>query len=185
MSVDKRLFVDLEGLKLFKSKLNLELKAIQDYAKDLGIYVITEDGGVEKKVLQSGVVKDYVDGLLDGAVVQKQVFYLLDDGLNRIPVYEEAEGTASGGEVYYERSGNGSVSNPYVYTAADPQPESGTVLPEGLYYRTGEYEMTLIDTGDPVIDPETGEYVFVEATILDGQGEITEAEIRELFEEGH
>ena len=157
MPTETRRYVDLEGLRLFKQKLDIKFQES----------------------------KEYVDELLEGAVVDKQVFYALDEGLNRIPVYEEATGTASGEEVYYERSGNGSVSSPYVYTVADPQPEAGTELEDGLYYRTGEYETTLIDSGDPVIDPETGEYVYVKATILDGQGEITEAEIRELFEEGN
>ena len=157
MPADTRRYVDLEGLRLFKEKLDIKFQES----------------------------KDYVNDLLEGAVVQKQVFYALDEGLNRIPVYEEATGTASGEEVYYERSGNGSVSSPYVYTVADPQPTEGTELEEGLYYRTGEYETTLIDSGDPVIDPETGEYVYVMATILDGNGEITEAEIRELFEGGN
>ena len=102
-----------------------------------------------------------------------------------IPVYEEAEGEASGDIVYYERSGNGSVSSPYVYTAADPQPAPGSTLEEGLYYQTGDYETTLVKTDDPVLDPETGEPVYVDVSILDGYCEISEAEVRELFEEGN
>lgn len=157
MSENIRKYVDYEGLKHFKTKLD---------GKFVDLY-------------------DYVNNLLDGAIVKKQVFYALDENLDRIPVYEEAEGEASGDIVYYERSGNGSVSSPYVYTAADPQPAPGSTLEEGLYYQTGDYETTLVKTDDPVLDPETGEPVYVDASILDGYCEISEAEVRELFEEGN
>lgn len=157
---NKRKYVDYEGLKLFKSKFQDKVQG------------------------EIGSVREYVDSLLEGAVVDKQAFYVLDSKGDRIPIYAEASGEASGEVVYYWRSGNGSISNPYVYTPADPQPQEGTELEPGLYYKTEDFEITVEDTGDPVIDPDTGEPVYIKSTLIDGPGEIPDPEIRELFEEG-
>ena len=174
MSVETKKYIDLTGLQSYDVK-------IKEWIKNHGPEIPTN---VSEFINDAEyITEDHLNALLENAIVQKQVYYRLNENGDRIPVYEEAEGIASNDEVYYERSGNGSVSDPYVYTAADPQPEPGTVLEPGLYYRTGEYETTLVPTDDPVIDETTGEYIYVDASILDGQGEITEEEIKELFED--
>lgn len=159
MSTDTRLFVDLEALRLFKSKMDNEFKKGDDS------------------------VLEYVDGVFNNTQVIKPVYYALNGSGDRIPIYEEAEGEAEQGVVYYTRTGTGSNTHPYVYTIADPQPTPGSTLDPGMYYQTGEYEKTFINTEDPVIDPETGEQVTDIATILDGSGEITTADILDLFDE--
>lgn len=174
MSVETKKYVDLKGLQSYDVK-------IKEWIKNHGPEIPTN---VSEFINDAEyITEDYLNALLENAIVQKQVYYRLSESGDRIPIYEEAEGVASVDEVYYERSGNGSISDPYVYTAADPQPEPGTVLEPGFYYRTGEFETTLVPTDDPVIDETTGEYIYVDASILDGQGEITEEEIRELFED--
>ena len=159
MSMEERRYVDLEALRLFKTKMD----------------DIIENG--DNKVLA------YVDDVFNNTQVLKPVYYELDDQGNRIPVYEEAEGTAQSEVTYYTRTGTGSNTHPYVYTVADPQPTPGEPLDPGLYYQTGEYVQTFVDTGDPVMDPSTGEQVTTVATILDGEGEITTADIMDLFDE--
>ena len=159
MSINEKLFVDLEALRLFKSKMDRVIK----------------DGDTE--------VLEYVDNVFNNTQVVKPVYYALNESGDRIPIYEEAEGEAESGVVYYTRSGIGSTAHPYVYEIADPQPTPGEILEPGMYFQTGEYEKTFTDTGDPVIDDVTGEQVTDTATILDGAGEISKEEILDLFDE--
>jgi len=159
MSIEERHYVDLEALRVFKTKMDKTI----------------EDG--------DNSVKNYVDDIFTNTQVVKPVYYALDATGDRIPIYEEAEGEAESGVVYYTRTGTGSNTHPYVYEVADPQPTPGSILDPGMYYQTEEFETTLENTGDPVLDDTTGEQITVVATILDGAGEITEADIMDLFDE--
>lgn len=185
MAKTTRKFVDYDGLKfydsLLKTRTSNEIEASSQIIDNkIDTLAVCSDGD-NGKVLSGGIVKEYVDGILASSIIKKTVYYVLDEDGNRIPIYDEAKGEAVSTETYYTREGLGTTSDPYVYIVADPQPEEGTDLESGVYYRTGEFETSFVETDDPVIDEETGEPLEEDANLIDGDGTISDPEIRDLF----
>ena len=161
-------YLDIEGLTLYDTfskdrtdksisdsldPIVTEINSVGNSVKELGIC-----GEVEGTVtLTSGVVKDYVDKQLESvskvSSEAKGLYYRRENG-DFVYKYQEATGTAVTGTVYYERTGQGTTVDPYVYV--EKQVTEGTSV-EGLYVRVGRY--TTVNPSEeelnyPVLDEE-------------------------------
>ena len=177
MAMEEKRFLDYEGLSLYDYLLR------KDVAKDIK------------------EVDDKITEYIEGTEEEKPLYYemewdeVLGDYVN-VYDYDEAEGTAVDGEIYYERSGEGTTLDPFVYTECDPQPAIGDSV-EGLYTQGDPKtttEPTEAEKDYPVIDPVTGEQETQTVVIVNdatkdtimstiADNTITDEEIRDLFEE--
>ena len=161
-------YLDIEGLSLYDAltkertdksisdsldPIVTEINSVENSVKELGVC-----GEVEGTVtLTGGVVKNYVDKQLESvskvSSETKGLYYQRENG-DFVYKYQEATGTAVSGTVYYERTGQGTTTDPYVY--AEKQVTEGTSV-EGLYVRVGRY--TTVNPSEeelnyPVLDEE-------------------------------
>ena len=161
-------YLDIEGLSLYDAltkertdksisdsldPIVTEINTVENSVKELGVC-----GEVEGTVtLTGGVVKNYVDKQLESvskvSSETKGLYYRRENG-DFVYKYQEATGTAVSGTVYYERTGQGTTTDPYVY--AEKQVTEGTSV-EGLYVRVGRY--TTVNPSEeelnyPVLDEE-------------------------------
>ena len=161
-------YLDLEGLSLYDTltkertdksisdsldPIVTEINSVENSVKELGVC-----GEVEGTVtLTGGVVKNYVDKQLESvskvSSEAKGLYYRRENG-DFVYKYQEATGTAVTGTVYYERTGQGTTADPYLYV--EKQVTEGTSV-EGLYVRVGRY--TTINPSEeelnyPVLDEE-------------------------------
>lgn len=167
MDKDKK-YLDIEGLTLYDSfskertegfvtdtidPLVTEINLVGNSVKELGVC-----GEVEGTMtLTGGVVKDYVDKQLESVskvtTESKALYYRRENG-DFVYAYKEATGTAVSGTTYYERTGAGTSSDPYVYV--EKVVEEGVSV-EGLYVRGGRYTTTNPSEEElnyPVLDEE-------------------------------
>ena len=173
-------YLDLEGLTLYDTfskdrtdkrisesvdPLVTEITSVSNSVKELG--VCEEVGGTV--TLTSGVVKDYVDKQLESVSKVsseiKGLYYQRENG-DFVYKYQEATGTAISGTVYYEKTGQGTTSDPYVYTEKTVM-EGESV--EGLYIRVGKYTTTNPSEEEmnyPVLD-EQGNQKTEEVSVVD------------------
>lgn len=174
-------YLDFEGLTLYdnfvKDRTNksisdsvnplvTEISSVENSVKELGICEEVE--GV--LTLTSGVVKSYVDKQLESVSKvtseTKNLYYQIENG-DFVYKYQEATGTAISGTVYYEKTGQGTTSDPYVYTEKTVM-EGESV--EGLYIRVGKYTTTNPSEEEmnyPVLDEE-GNQKTEEVSVVDG-----------------
>ena len=161
-------YLDIEGLFLYDTltkertdkvisdsldPIVTEINSVENSVKELGVC-----GEVEGTVtLTGGVVKNYVDKQLESvskvSSEAKGLYYRRENG-DFVYKYQEATGTAVTGTVYYERTGQGTTADPYVYV--EKQVTEGTSV-EGLYVRVGRY--TTVNPSEeelnyPVLDEE-------------------------------
>ena len=161
-------YLDIEGLSLYDTltkertdksisdsldPIVTEINSVENSVKELGVC-----GEVEGTVtLTGGVVKNYVDKQLESvskvSSEAKGLYYRRENG-DFVYKYQEATGTAVTGTVYYERTGQGTTTDPYVYV--EKQVTEGTSV-EGLYVRIGRY--TTVNPSEaelhyPVLDEE-------------------------------
>ena len=161
-------YLDIEGLSLYDTltkertdkvisdsldPIVTEINSVENSVKELGVC-----GEVEGTVtLTGGVVKNYVDKQLESvskvSSEAKGLYYRRENG-DFVYKYQEATGTAVTGTVYYERTGQGTTTDPYVYV--EKQVTEGTSV-EGLYVRVGRY--TTVNPSEeelnyPVLDEE-------------------------------
>lgn len=161
-------YLDIEGLSLYDTltkertdkvisdsldPIVTEINSVENSVKELGVC-----GEVEGTVtLTGGVVKNYVDKQLESvskvSSEAKGLYYQRENG-DFVYKYQEATGTAVTGTVYYERTGQGTTADPYVYV--EKQVTEGTSV-EGLYVRVGRY--TTVNPSEeelnyPVLDEE-------------------------------
>lgn len=161
-------YLDIEGLSLYDAltkertdksisdsldPIVTEINTVENSVKELGVC-----GEVEGTVtLTGGVVKNYVDKQLESvskvSSETKGLYYRRENG-DFVYKYQEATGTAVSGTVYYERTGQGTTTDPYVYV--EKQVTEGTSV-EGLYVRVGRY--TTVNPSEeelnyPVLDEE-------------------------------
>ena len=161
-------YLDIEGLSLYDTltkertdnvifdsldPIVTEINSVENSVKELGVC-----GEVEGTVtLTGGVVKNYVDKQLESvskvSSETKGLYYRRENG-DFVYKYQEATGTAVTGTVYYERIGQGTTTDPYVYV--EKQVTEGTSV-EGLYVRVGRY--TTVNPSEeelnyPVLDEE-------------------------------
>ena len=161
-------YLDIEGLSLYDAltkertdksisdsldPIVTEINSVENSVKELGVC-----GEVEGTVtLTGGVVKNYVDKQLESvskvSSETKGLYYRRENG-DFVYKYQEATGTAVTGTVYYERTGQGTTADPYVYV--EKQVTEGTSV-EGLYVRVGRY--TTVNPSEeelnyPVLDEE-------------------------------
>lgn len=161
-------YLDIEGLSLYDTltkertdksisdsldPIVTEINSVENSVKELGVC-----GEVEGTVtLTGGVVKNYVDKQLESvskvSSEAKGLYYRRENG-DFVYKYQEATGTAVTGTVYYERTGQGTTADPYVYV--EKQVTEGTSV-EGLYVRVGRY--TTVNPSEeelnyPVLDEE-------------------------------
>ena len=161
-------YLDIEGLSLYDTltkertdkvisdsldPIVTEINSVENSVKELGVC-----GEVEGTVtLTGGVVKNYVDKQLESvskvSSEAKGLYYRRENG-DFVYKYQEATGTAVTGTVYYERTGQGTTADPYVYV--EKQVTEGTSV-EGLYVRIGRY--TTVNPSEeelnyPVLDEE-------------------------------
>lgn len=173
-------YLDLEGLTLYDTfskdrtdkrisesvdPLVTEITSVSNSVKELGVCEEVE-GTV---TLTSGVVKDYVDKQLESvskvSSETKGLYYQRENG-DFVYKYQEATGTAVSGTVYYERTGQGTTSDPYVYTEKIVV-EGESV--EGLFIRAGRYTTTNPSEEEmnyPVLD-EQGNQKTEEVSVVD------------------
>ena len=173
-------YLDLEGLTLYDTfskdrtdkrisesvdPLVTEITSVSNSVKELGVCEEVE-GTV---TLKSGVVKDYVDKQLESvskvSSETKGLYYRRENG-DFVYKYQEATGTAVSGTVYYERTGQGTTSDPYVYTEKIVV-EGESV--EGLFIRAGRYTTTNPSEEEmnyPVLDEE-GNQKTEEVSVVD------------------
>lgn len=173
-------YLDFEGLTLYdnfvKDRTNksisdsvnplvTEISSVENSVKELGICEEVE--GV--LTLTSGVVKSYVDKQLESVSKvtseTKNLYYQIENG-DFVYKYQEATGTAISGTVYYEKTGQGTTSDPYVYTEKTVM-EGESV--EGLYIRVGKYTTTNPSEEEmnyPVLD-EQGNQKTEEVSVVD------------------
>lgn len=173
-------YLDFEGLTLYDTFSNdrtdkkisesvdpliTEIDSVSNSVKELGVC-----GEVEGTVtLTGGIVKDYVDKHLESvskvSSETKGLYYRRENG-DFVYKYQEANGTAVTGTVYYERTGQGTTTNPYVYI--EKQVTEGASV-EGLYVRVGRY--TTVNPSEeelnyPVLD-EQGNQKTEEISVVD------------------
>ena len=198
-------YLDIEGLTLYDTfskdrtdksisdsldPIVTEINSVGNSVKELGIC-----GEVEGTVtLTSGVVKDYVDKQLESvskvSSETKGLYYKRENGDF---VYKYQEGTAVSGTVYYERTGQGTTTDPYVYTEKTVA-EGESV--EGLFIRAERYTTTNPSEEElnyPVLDEE-GNQKTEEVSVMDTSTQnavisimkdstISDAEILDMFVE--
>ena len=161
-------YLDIEGLSLYDAltkertdksisdsldPIVTEINSVENSVKELGVC-----GEVEGTVtLTGGVVKNYVDKQLESvskvSSEAKGLYYRRENG-DFVYKYQEATGTAVTGTVYYERTGQGTTADPYLYV--EKQVTEGTSV-EGLYVRVGRYTTTNPSEEElnyPVLDEE-------------------------------
>ena len=200
--------LDIEGLSLYDTltkertdksisdsldPIVTEINSVENSVKELGVC-----GEVEGTVtLTGGVVKNYVDKQLESvskvSSEAKGLYYRRENG-DFVYKYQEATGTAVTGTVYYERTGQGTTADPYVYV--EKQVTEGTSV-EGLYVRVGRY--TTINPSEeelnyPVLDEEGNQKTEVVSvvdtstqsaiiSIMKDYTTISDTEILDLFVE--
>ena len=173
-------YLDLEGLTLYDTfskdrtdksisdsldPIVTEINSVENSVKELGVC-----GEVEGTVtLTSGVVKNYVDKQLESvskvSSETKGLYYKRENG-DFVYKYQEATGTAVTGTVYYERTGQGTTTDPYVYTEKTVA-EGESV--EGLFIRAERYTTTNPSEEElnyPVLDEE-GNQKTEEVSVMD------------------
>ena len=202
-------YLDIEGLSLYDTltkertdkvifdsldPIVTEINSVENSVKELGVC-----GEVEGTVtLTGGVVKNYVDKQLESvskvSSETKGLYYRRENG-DFVYKYREATGTAVTGTVYYERTGQGTTTDPYIYV--EKQVTEGTSV-EGLYVRIGRY--TTVNPSEeelnyPVLDEE-GNQKTEEVSVMDTSTQnavisimkeyttISDAEILDMFVEG-
>ena len=202
-------YLDIEGLSLYDTltkertdkvifdsldPIVTEINSVENSVKELGVC-----GEVEGTViLTGGVVKNYVDKQLESvskvSSETKGLYYRRENG-DFVYKYQEATGTAVTGTVYYERTGQGTTTDPYIYV--EKQVTEGTSV-EGLYVRIGRY--TTVNPSEeelnyPVLDEE-GNQKTEEVSVMDTSTQnavisimkeyttISDAEILDMFVEG-
>ena len=207
MDKDKK-YLDIEGLTLYDSfskertegfvtdtidPLVTEINSVGNSVKELGVC-----GDVEGTMtLTGGVVKDYVDKQLESVskvITESKALYYRRENGEFVYAYKEATGTAVSGMTYYERTGTGASSDPYVYV--EKVVEEGVSV-EGLYVRGGRYTTTNPSEEElnyPVLDEE-GNHKTEEVTMVDNSTQIavmailreyttiSDAEILDMFVE--
>ena len=202
-------YLDIEGLFLYDTltkertdkvisdsldPIVTEINSVENSVKELGVC-----GEVEGTViLTGGVVKNYVDKQLESvskvSSEAKGLYYRRENG-DFVYKYQEATGTAVTGTVYYERTGQGTTADPYVYV--EKQVTEGTSV-EGLYVRVGRY-ITVNPSEEelnyPVLDEEGNQKTEVVSvvdtstqsaiiSIMKDYTTISDTEILDLFVEG-
>ena len=201
-------YLDIEGLSLYDTltkertdkvisdsldPIVTEINSVENSVKELGVC-----GEVEGTVtLTGGVVKNYVDKQLESvskvSSEAKGLYYRRENG-DFVYKYQEATGTAVTGTVYYERTGQGTTADPYVYV--EKQVTEGTSV-EGLYVRIGRY--TTVNPSEeelnyPVLDEEGNQKTEVVSvvdtstqsaiiSIMKDYTTISDTEILDLFVE--
>ena len=201
-------YLDIEGLSLYDTltkertdkvifdsldPIVTEINSVENSVKELGVC-----GEVEGTVtLTGGVVKNYVDKQLESvskvSSETKGLYYRRENG-DFVYKYQEATGTAVTGTVYYERIGQGTTTDPYVYV--EKQVTEGTSV-EGLYVRVGRY--TTVNPSEeelnyPVLDEEGNQKTEVVSvvdtstqsaiiSIMKDYTTISDTEILDLFVE--
>ena len=201
-------YLDIEGLSLYDTltkertdkvisdsldPIVTEINSVENSVKELGVC-----GEVEGTVtLTGGVVKNYVDKQLESvskvSSEAKGLYYRRENG-DFVYKYQEATGTAVTGTVYYERTGQGTTTDPYVYV--EKQVTEGTSI-EGLYVRVGRY--TTVNPSEeelnyPVLDEEGNQKTEVVSvvdnstqsaiiSIMKDYTTISDTEILDLFVE--
>ena len=201
-------YLDIEGLSLYDTltkertdkvifdsldPIVTEINSVENSVKELGVC-----GEVEGTVtLTGGVVKNYVDKQLESvskvSSETKGLYYRRENG-DFVYKYQEATGTAVKGTVYYERTGQGITTDPYVYV--EKQVTEGTSV-EGLYVRVGRY--TTVNPSEeelnyPVLDEEGNQKTEVVSvvdtstqsaiiSIMKDYTTISDTEILDLFVE--
>ena len=201
-------YLDIEGLSLYDTltkertdksisdsldPIVTEINTVENSVKELGVC-----GEVEGTVtLTGGVVKNYVDKQLESvskvSSEAKGLYYRRENG-DFVYKYQEATGTAVTGTVYYERTGQGTTTDPYVYV--EKQVTEGTSV-EGLYVRIGRY--TTVNPSEeelnyPVLDEEGNQKTEVVSvvdtstqsaiiSIMKDYTTISDTEILDLFVE--
>ena len=201
-------YLDIEGLSLYDAltkertdksisdsldPIVTEINSVENSVKELGVC-----GEVEGTVtLTGGVVKNYVDKQLESvskvSSEAKGLYYRRENG-DFVYKYQEATGTAVTGTVYYERTGQGTTVDPYVYV--EKQVTEGTSV-EGLYVRIGRY--TTVNPSEeelnyPVLDEEGNQKTEVVSvvdtstqsaiiSIMKDYTTISDTEILDLFVE--
>ena len=202
-------YLDIEGLSLYDTltkertdkvisdsldPIVTEINSVENSVKELGVC-----GEVEGTVtLTGGVVKNYVDKQLESvskvSSEAKGLYYRRENG-DFVYKYQEATGTAVTGTVYYERTGQGTTVDPYVYV--EKQVTEGTSV-EGLYVRIGRYTTTNPSEEElnyPVLDEEGNQKTEVVSvvdtstqsaiiSIMKDYTTISDTEILDLFVEG-
>ena len=201
-------YLDIEGLSLYDAltkertdksisdsldPIVTEINSVENSVKELGVC-----GEVEGTVtLTGGVVKNYVDKQLESvskvSSETKGLYYRRENG-DFVYKYQEATGTAVTGTVYYERTGQGTTTDPYVYV--EKQVTEGTSV-EGLYVRVGRYTTTNPSEEElnyPVLDEEGNQKTEVVSvvdtstqsaiiSIMKDYTTISDTEILDLFVE--
>ena len=201
-------YLDIEGLSLYDAltkertdksisdsldPIVTEINTVENSVKELGVC-----GEVEGTVtLTGGVVKNYVDKQLESvskvSSEAKGLYYRRENG-DFVYKYQEATGTVVTGTVYYERTGQGTTADPYVYV--EKQVTEGTSV-EGLYVRIGRY--TTVNPSEeelnyPVLDEEGNQKTEVVSvvdtstqsaiiSIMKDYTTISDTEILDLFVE--
>ena len=200
-------YLDIEGLSLYDTltkertdkvisdsldPIVTEINSVENSVKELGVC-----GEVEGTVtLTGGVVKNYVDKQLESvskvSSEAKGLYYRRENG-DFVYKYQEATGTAVTGTVYYERTGQGTTVDPYVYV--EKQVTEGTSV-EGLYVRVGRY--TTVNPSEeelnyPVLDEEGNQKTEVVSVVdtstqnavisIMKDSTISDAEILDMFVE--
>ena len=201
-------YLDIEGLSLYDTltkertdkvisdsldPIVTEINSVENSVKELGVC-----GEVEGTVtLTGGVVKNYVDKQLESvskvSSEAKGLYYRRENG-DFVYKYQEATGTAVTGTIYYERTGQGTTADPYVYV--EKQVTEGTSV-EGLYVRIGRY--TTVNPSEeelnyPVLDEEGNQKTEVVSvvdtstqsaiiSIMKDYTTISDTEILDLFVE--
>lgn len=202
-------YLDIEGLFLYDTltkertdkvisdsldPIVTEINSVENSVKELGVC-----GEVEGTViLTGGVVKNYVDKQLESvskvSSEAKGLYYRRENG-DFVYKYQEATGTAVTGTVYYERTGQGTTADPYVYV--EKQVTEGTSV-EGLYVRVGRYitvNPSEEESNYPVLDEEGNQKTEVVSvvdtstqsaiiSIMKDYTTISDTEILDLFVEG-
>ena len=201
-------YLDIEGLSLYDTltkertdkvisdsldPIVTEINSVENSVKELGVC-----GEVEGTVtLTGGVVKNYVDKQLESvskvSSEAKGLYYRRENG-DFVYKYQEATGTAVTGTVYYERTGQGTTADPYVYV--EKQVTEGTSV-GGLYVRVGRY-ITVNPSEEelnyPVLDEEGNQKTEVVSvvdtstqsaiiSIMKDYTTISDTEILDLFVE--
>ena len=201
-------YLDIEGLSLYDTltkertdksisdsldPIVTEINSVENSVKELGVC-----GEVEGTVtLTGGVVKNYVDKQLESvskvSSETKGLYYRRENG-DFVYKYQEATGTAVTGTVYYERTGQGITTDPYVYV--EKQVTEGTSV-GGLYVRVGRY-ITVNPSEEelnyPVLDEEGNQKTEVVSvvdtstqsaiiSIMKDYTTISDTEILDLFVE--
>ena len=201
-------YLDIEGLSLYDTltkertdkvisdsldPIVTEINSVENSVKELGVC-----GEVEGTVtLTGGVVKNYVDKQLESvskvSSEAKGLYYRRENG-DFVYKYQEATGTAVTGTIYYERTGQGTTADPYVYV--EKQVTEGTSV-KGLYVRIGRY--TTVNPSEeelnyPVLDEEGNQKTEVVSvvdtstqsaiiSIMKDYTTISDTEILDLFVE--